>query len=208
MKNYQKHSTPPEWAKKQIGGGRLKGMTDINPQWRIYALTDLFGSVGFGWRYEVVRLERVTQEGSPEIAVFSTVNLYVKQDGEWSAAIVGTGGSMFVSSEKGGVYTSDECEKMAITDALSVCCKQIGIGSDVYSGSKYVPAATPAAPTANNDDLKRIVLAAATMVERAADVRELIKLCPASLRADADVVRELKEVFEYLTKKEQSNESI
>ena len=39
------------------------------------------------------------------------------------------------------MYLSDECEKMALTDALSVAMKMIGVGADVYMGhgSKYYP---------------------------------------------------------------------
>ena len=33
----------PENAKKPIAGGPLKGKTDINPMWRIKALTEQFG---------------------------------------------------------------------------------------------------------------------------------------------------------------------
>ena len=33
----------PDEAKKQITAGRLKGMTDISPMWRIQKLTELFG---------------------------------------------------------------------------------------------------------------------------------------------------------------------
>ena len=39
---------------------------------------------------------------------------------------------MFVEIQKGGAYVSDECFKMATTDAISVACKQLGIGADVY----------------------------------------------------------------------------
>lgn len=39
---------------------------------------------------------------------------------------------MFASKEKSGIYVSDECYKMATTDAISVACKQLGIGADVY----------------------------------------------------------------------------
>ncbi len=46
--------------------------------------------------------------------------------------IQGTGGSMFVELQRNGAYVSDECFKMAITDAISVACKQLGIGADVY----------------------------------------------------------------------------
>ena len=38
----------PQEAQKPIEGGRLKGKTDINPMWRIKALTEQFGPVGIG----------------------------------------------------------------------------------------------------------------------------------------------------------------
>ena len=44
---------PPE-AQKPIAGGRLKGMTDINPMWRLKRLTEMFGPCGLGWRYDIV----------------------------------------------------------------------------------------------------------------------------------------------------------
>jgi uncharacterized protein with PIN domain len=58
--------------------------------------------------------------------------LYIKIDDKWSEAIPGTGGSSFVTKEKNGLYMSDECFKMALTDAISVACKALGIGADVY----------------------------------------------------------------------------
>ena len=42
-------SVPPE-AQKSIQAGRLKGMTDINPIWRIKRLTELFGRAASCWR--------------------------------------------------------------------------------------------------------------------------------------------------------------
>lgn len=39
---------------------------------------------------------------------------------------------MLISKESGGLYTSDECYKMAFTDAISVACKMLGFGADVY----------------------------------------------------------------------------
>jgi uncharacterized protein (DUF3820 family) len=54
--------------------------------------------------------------------------------------IPGTGGSSFVTIESKGAYMSDECFKMALTDAISVACKAIGVGSSIYwntSDSKY-----------------------------------------------------------------------
>jgi len=131
MDIYNSCKTVPPEAQKQIGAGRLKGMTDINPMWRIKKLTEMFGACGFGWKY-VIREQRLEQAGDGQIACFVTVDLYYKQDGEWSEAIPGVGGNKFVAKEKEGMYTSDECFKMALTDAISVACKAIGMGADVY----------------------------------------------------------------------------
>lgn len=121
---------PPE-AQKQIGAGRLKGMTDINPMWRIQRLTERFGPCGFGWKY-MIREKYMEQGADGTVAAFVDIDLYYKADGEWSDPIPGTGGATFIAKEKNGLYTSDECYKMALTDALSVACKALGMGADVY----------------------------------------------------------------------------
>lgn len=121
----------PADAKKPIRGGRLNGKTDINPMWRIKTLTAQFGPCGIGWSYEITKQWMETGHGG-EIAAFCNINLYVCVGGEWSRAIPGTGGSAFVASESKGLYTSDECFKMALTDAISVACKSLGFGADTY----------------------------------------------------------------------------
>lgn len=130
---YERCRVVPEEAKKPITAGRLKGFTDINPMWRIKKLTEEFGPAGFGWYYKVIgkQIETVGQE----VLVFVDIELYVKMNDEWSAPIHGSGGSKLATKEKNGVYVSDECYKMAITDALSVACKLLGIGADVYFSS-------------------------------------------------------------------------
>lgn len=128
---YEKVRSVPQNAQKPIAAGRLKGKTDINPMWRIKTLTEQFGPCGIGWYPETVRywLETGANE---EIAAFVEIKLYIKSGGEWSKGIPGVGGSMFVSQEKNGLYTDDECYKKAYTDAISVACKALGIGADVY----------------------------------------------------------------------------
>lgn len=129
----------PDSAKRQIGAGRLKGKTDINPMWRLKTLTEQFGPCGIGWKY-VITDKRLEQGANGEVAAFLDIDLFVKVDGAWSDAIPGTGGSAFVAKEKNGPYTSDECFKMALTDAISVACKALGFGADVYweaDRSKY-----------------------------------------------------------------------
>lgn len=136
---YEQVRTVPENALKKIEAGRLKGKSDINPMWRIKALTSLFGPVGIGWYTEVTREWAETSE-SGEKAVFVNINLYVKQNGEWSKPIHGTGGNKVLSLEKKWEngecivtqYLDDEAYKKAYTDAISVAAKAIGIGADVY----------------------------------------------------------------------------
>lgn len=140
---WEKVKSVPQNAIKPIHGGRLKGMSDINPMWRIKTLTELFGPCGIGWKYTIEK-QWIERGGGDEVAAFVNINLHVKYDGEWSEPIPGTGGSMFVAKERNGLYTSDECYKMALTDAISVACKALGVGADVYwsEGTKYTGKAT------------------------------------------------------------------
>lgn len=124
---------------KTIQAGRLKGKSDINPQWRYEKLTEVFGICGIGWKYTIDK-QWIERYDDGQIASFANISLYVKLNGEWSDAIPANGGSMFVANEKNGAYLSDECFKMAITDALGTAAKMIGVASDVYQGlsdSKY-----------------------------------------------------------------------
>lgn len=131
MQIYEAVRNVPETAKRAITGGRLKGKTDINPMWRIKALTEQFGPCGIGWKYDIAK--QWTEPGANgEVAAFVNINLYIKVNGEWSEAIPGTGGNMFVAKESNSNRTSDECFKMALTDAISVSCKALGFGADVY----------------------------------------------------------------------------
>jgi hypothetical protein len=132
LKFYEIFRAVPENAKKPIKGGRLNGMTDINPMWRIKMLTEQFGMCGVGWYYDVVKMW--IDEGADGVKVSNVItNLYVKVDGEWSKPIQGIGGSTLVAKEKAvALYTSDEHFKMALTDSLSVCCKAIVIRAEVY----------------------------------------------------------------------------
>ena len=124
----------PQEAQRDFNNGRFKG-TDINPMWRIKKLTELFGPAGVGWYTDDVE-ERFEEYGDTTITIV-TLKLYVKVDGEWSKPIYGTGGNTLLSKGK----PSDEGYKMAYTDAISVACKALGIGADVYfeqdTDSKY-----------------------------------------------------------------------
>lgn len=134
MHFYNQGREVPDNAKKPISAGRLKGKTDINPMWRIKRLTEMFGPVGIGWWYEITEKHIVNDELTKQKSAFVDILLFYKdpETGKDSRGIPGTGGSSFVSQENNGPYLSDECFKMALTDAISVAAKAIGIGADVY----------------------------------------------------------------------------
>lgn len=134
---YNKLKSVPKEAQKKITGGRLNGMTDIKPMWRIEKLTEMFGVCGIGWKTEIIDKQIIDGANDEKIAIVD-IKLYIRVDNEWSEPIIGTGGSSFVAKETKGLYTNDECFKMAYTDALSVACKSLGMGADIYWGdSKY-----------------------------------------------------------------------
>ncbi len=136
---YQQFQTTPQEAQKTIGAGRLKGMTDINPMWRIKRLTEVFGPCGIGWWYRITD-KRIEDGANGEKKAFVDIELFYKLNGEISQPLVGTGGSAFVASESKGLYTNDECFKMALTDAISIACKGLGMSADIYYNkdrSKY-----------------------------------------------------------------------
>ena len=132
MRIYDAVRHVPDQAKKKINGGRLAGMTDINGMWRIKVLTEQFGPCGEGWYTSDVKYWQDRMDKNESVALFCSILLHVKMDGAWSQPIYGIGGNMLVAAEKSGPRLDDEAYKKAYTDAISVACKALGIGADVY----------------------------------------------------------------------------
>ena len=135
MRYYDAARSVPEDALKAFSNGRFSG-TDINPMWRIKKLTEMFGPAGIGWYTDVLRQEVVPVDDG-NMMVFVDLNLYVKEGDTWSKPIFGTGGNTLKTKGKG----DDEGYKKAYTDAMSIACKALGIGADVWyandTTSKY-----------------------------------------------------------------------
>lgn len=155
---YEQAREVPDTAKKPIQGGRLSGKIDINPMWRIKKLTEMFGPCGIGWYYKSVKEWLETYETA--VAAFVKIELYIKINDQWSMPIHGIGGNMFVEMQKGNPYVSDECYKMATTDAISVACKQLGIGANVYWEKDRTKYDTPEGQqnTGKGQDKERLAL--------------------------------------------------
>ena len=88
----------------------------------------MFGPAGLGWYYKVLS-ERAETVGDTVMAIVD-LELYIRDPatGEWSMPIYGTGGNVLLAKGR----ASDEGYKMALTDALSVACKALGVGADIY----------------------------------------------------------------------------
>ena len=156
---YNKFMNTPKEAQKTIKGGRLNGFTDINPMWRFKMLTEAFGPCGIGWKYEITD-QRIVSGQDGKSAAFVDILLYYKQDGQWSEGIPGIGGSSFVAMESGGLHMSDECFKMALTDAIGTACKALGMSADIYFGNDRTKYNTQS----SGDSQKNPVDEAASMV--------------------------------------------
>lgn len=127
---------------KPIQAGRLKGKSDISPQWRMQIMTEMYGPCGVGWKYTIDRLWTEKGHGE-EVFAFAQISLYTKEDTiYWSEPIPGIGGHFLIEQESRGPHNNDEAYKMATTDALGVAMKALGVAADIYlglfDGSKYM----------------------------------------------------------------------
>lgn len=156
MEVYDRLAVVPEDARKPIEFGALKGKSDINPQYRIEAMTKEFGLCGIGWRFEVLKTETFACPDG-QIMVFMTIAAQVKEGDEWSAPAVGYGGDFIIKLEKGQLKPNDEAYKMAETDALGNALKYFGVAASVYRGmydSKHGRRDEQARNEANQSDTK------------------------------------------------------
>lgn len=132
---YMSLSQVPSDATKPIPFGKLKGKSDINPQWRYEALTDVFGLCGEGWKFEITNTIQVPVPATGELLVYVFVNLYIKGPDGWSAPIPGSGGDYLIVKDKNGIHGNDEGFKMATTDALGTAAKMVGVAASIYRGT-------------------------------------------------------------------------
>ena len=134
-----KNANQPQDALKPIEAGRLKGKSDINPQWRIQALTEQYGICGVGWGYEIKEKEYVDVPATGEKMVFITVYLFIRDwnypdEYKWIGNAIGIGGDFVIKKETNGLRANDEGLAMALTDAIGKAAKVFGIANNVYRG--------------------------------------------------------------------------
>lgn len=189
LKIYNTLKVVPVEYLKTIQAGRLKGMSDIKPQWRIMKMTEVFGVCGFGWKICNIQF-KYTNGSDNQVVCSCYLDLHIKVGGEWSDAIPGVGGSAFIANESKGLYTSDEAEKMAYTDAISVATKMIGLAGDVYigHGGKYETKQS-GTETQNNKEQKPLL--SSLQLKSAI---EQIQKC--KTKADLEVIKKKLEAYQ------------
>ena len=165
MLHYDRLKTVPANALKEITFGKLKGKSDINPQYRYEAMTKEFGVCGIGWKYEIVKTwTQAMNDG--QMMLFVEVSLYIKDGEKWSDPIPAIGGDFVLEKDKNGLHGNDEAYKMATTDALGVAMKMLGVAADVYRGlandTKYGREKQAAGTTTRTTTTQREVYTATT----------------------------------------------
>jgi hypothetical protein len=129
--------TDPRATKPFTRSGGFRG-TQIDPAWRLQAMTEVFGPVGQGWGYE--QLEWTVQERM----VFACVRVWYRDPDTGERCFTGPqwGGTEMVRRRRdGSEEPNDEAFKMSVTDALGKCLLELGLAADIYLGlfddSKY-----------------------------------------------------------------------
>ena len=69
---FRAQARPPQEAIRPIEAGRLKRFSDINPQWRVEALTETYGLYGVGWFVQVKDTQYVDLPETQEKMIFLT----------------------------------------------------------------------------------------------------------------------------------------
>lgn len=129
--------TDPRATKPFTRAGGFRG-TQIDPAWRLQAMTEAFGPVGQGWGYEQLEWTVI------ERMVFACVRVWYRDPvtGEKCYSGPQWGGTDLMRRRRDGIdEPNDEAFKMSVTDALGKCLLQLGLAADVYLGlfddSKY-----------------------------------------------------------------------
>lgn len=124
MQIYNAGRSIPAGAVKKITGGAYgkAGLSDINPQWRIEKMTELFGPCGVGWIWVPVDVWVNDNVCYAHITV-----QYRREDGEFSHPVHGYGGTIM-----GRMSDDSDVYKSTVTDAISNALRYLGIGADVW----------------------------------------------------------------------------
>jgi len=123
--------TNPDYT-RSVPSSYGKKITSIDPMYQIQCMTETFGPVGLGWKYNV----KYTYQNN---LVFAEVSIhYCVHDNWFEYGPVCSVQNLF---KKNG-NLDDEAPKKAMTDAMTKAFSHLGMSADVFLGkfddSKYV----------------------------------------------------------------------
>ena len=123
--------TNPDYT-RSVPSSYGKKITSIDPMYQIQCMTETFGPVGLGWKYNV----KYTYQDN---LVFAEVSIHYCVHDNWFE--YGPVCSVQNLCKKNGTL-DDEAPKKAMTDAMTKAFSHLGMSADVFLGkfddSKYV----------------------------------------------------------------------
>ena len=136
MRHWERFADIDPKFTKAITGKAYKG-TSPNPQYVIKCLTEIFGPVGEGFGWEVVR-EDFTPLGD-EILHWCRIKFWHT---DRSNAFDSYGQTKALMKTKNGLMSDEDAPKKSLTDAIIKAASHVGIASNIFLGrwddQKYV----------------------------------------------------------------------
>lgn len=128
-----------EGAKKAIDGSNL---TSINHNYQIKRATALFGPIGFGWGYKVIKAEVI--EGAlisadkPAVGVTKVSSVHIEfwyMHEKQKCTFEHFGQTTLVGKKSTGeLYNDEDAHKKSLTDAIGKSLSMLGFSADIYGG--------------------------------------------------------------------------
>jgi hypothetical protein len=118
MKNLEKWNRlarVPVERLKTIQFGALKGKSDINPQWRYKAMTEVYGECGKGWNHRLSDVQ-IVDGANGEVLIFVEVKVWAG-DKEFT----GVGGDKIVTKDKNGLRSHENGLHGCARHSLEIC---------------------------------------------------------------------------------------
>lgn len=121
--------------------GANRGMTSINGVYLMKRATEIFGSIGIGWGFNILeeRLDDcfvITTKDNGEVMTKThtiKIELWYKQGAE-IGKLVNFGHTKYIYKSKYGVTVDEEAPKKSLTDAIKKCLSMLGFCADIHMG--------------------------------------------------------------------------
>jgi hypothetical protein len=134
-------TTDPDHTRPGSSGGRA--FTSISGLYQIRRATELFGPIGIGWGYRIVRDEiidvRPIWQGETIVAQekIHSVDIalwYLHPTSGLRGEVFSKGHTRFVYSTSYGIQVDADYGKKSVTDAIKKALSMLGFSADIYLG--------------------------------------------------------------------------